>query len=107
MGERCVIDETFLGERRGLELKQSIGELLGLVRRNVIVLIAVVGIGIGLSVAYALSRPSIFETSVKVLIESPQIPDELARSTASMPTAGRLQMIEQRLMARAQPGDTD
>ena len=89
-----------MGERRGLEQKQSIGELLAFIRRNLIVLIPVVGIGIGLSVAYALSRPSTFETSAKVLIESPQIPDELARSTASMPTAARLQMIELRLMAR-------
>ena len=59
-----------------MEQKQSIGELLGLVRRNLITLIVVVGLGTAFSVAYALSRPSIYETSAKVLIESQQIPDE-------------------------------
>ena len=83
-----------------MEQNQSIRELLALVRRHLIGLIGIVGLGSAAAVGYALSRPSIYETSAKVLIESQQIPDEMARSTVNLSTAARLQLIEQRLMAR-------
>jgi len=56
--------------------------------------------GSGSSIYFALGRQSLYETSAKVLIESQQIPDDLARSTVNLTTSERLQLIEQRLMAR-------
>ena len=88
------------GERRTDGTESSIRELLALVRRHLIGLIGIVGFGSAAAVGYALSRPSIYETSAKVLIESQQIPDEMARSTVNLSAAARLQLIEQRLMAR-------
>lgn len=54
-------------------------------------------IGIGLS----LTLPSRYAASAQLLVESPQIPDELAASTVSASTTERLQIIEQRLLTRA------
>ena len=39
--------------------------------------------------------------TARLLVESPQIPDELAASTVSASTTERLQIIEQRLLTRA------
>lgn len=79
---------------------QMIKELLRAIRRHTVVILAVVGLGIVASIYYALGRQSLYETSAKVLIESQQIPDNLARSTVNLTTAERLQLIEQKLMAR-------
>jgi uncharacterized protein involved in exopolysaccharide biosynthesis len=83
-----------------MDQAQSIGDLLSLLRRRWLVIVALGGLGTAAAVGYAMSRPSVYETSAKVLIESQQIPDELARSTVTLSTATRLQLIEQRLMAR-------
>lgn len=83
-----------------MEKKQSIDELLGFVRRNLIAMVAVAAVGTALSVAFAFTRPPVYEASATVLIESQQIPDEMARSTVNVPAAARLRMIEQRLLGR-------
>lgn len=80
--------------------EQMIGELWQLARRRWLVVAGIVGLGTLAASGFALTRPSVYETAAKVLIESQQIPDELARSTVTLSTAARLQMIEQRLMAR-------
>jgi uncharacterized protein involved in exopolysaccharide biosynthesis len=90
--------EAFGRAQGRMEQTQSIGELLGLVRRHLIGVIGIVGLGSAAAVGYALSLPSVYETSAKVLIESQQIPDEMARSTVNLSTAARLQLIEQRVM---------
>ena len=54
-------------------------------------------IGVGLS----LTLPSRYAATARLLVESPQIPDELAASTVSASTTERLQIIEQRLLTRA------
>ncbi len=79
---------------------QMIKEFLRAMRRHAIVILAVVGLGVVGSIYFALGRQSLYETSAKVLIESQQIPDDLARSTVNLTTSERLQLIEQRLMAR-------
>ncbi len=48
--------------------------------------------------AYVL--PPVYEAEAKILVESQQIPDELARSTVRSSAAERLQLIEQQLMTR-------
>jgi len=54
---------------------------------------------VGIAVASIL--PPIFRSSAAILVESPQIPDELARSTVPVNPIEQIQIIEQRLMTRA------
>ncbi|WP_289042500.1 lipopolysaccharide biosynthesis [uncultured Aliiroseovarius sp.] len=49
----------------------------------------------------ALTLPPSFVSRMTLIVESPQIPDELAASTARTPAQEQLQVVEQRLMTRA------
>lgn len=53
------------------------------------------------SVIMAMSLPPAFVSRMILIVESPQIPDDLAASTASTPAQEQLQIVEQRLMTRA------
>src|SRR5690625_1285522 len=73
--------------------------LRAIVRRLwLVLLIFVVGSGLAVSSAYLL--PPVFESSAKILVESQQIPQDLAQSTVPQGAAERLTLIEQRLMTR-------
>ncbi|MEX0340904.1 MAG: GumC family protein [Arenibacterium sp.] len=52
------------------------------------------------SVIVAVTLPPAYESRTRLLIEAPQIPDELAPSTVRLPGQERLQIIEQRLLTR-------
>ncbi|MXQ06422.1 lipopolysaccharide biosynthesis [Alphaproteobacteria bacterium GH1-50] len=54
-------------------------------------------VGVGLS----LTLPPSYRATTSLLVESPQIPDELAASTVQLPSQEQLEIIEQRLMRRA------
>jgi polysaccharide chain length determinant protein (PEP-CTERM system associated) len=58
-------------------------------------LIGVLGAGF---IAYVL--PPVYEAQARILVESQQIPSDLAQSTVTVPAAERLQLIQQRLMTR-------
>lgn len=58
------------------------------------------GLGVSVSVAYAMLKPAVYEAEAKILVESPQIPEDMARSIVSGDAAERLQLIQQRLMTR-------
>ncbi|MBT8460600.1 MAG: lipopolysaccharide biosynthesis, partial [Boseongicola sp.] len=62
---------------------------------TIFVLCSAIGIGL------ALMLPSKYIADATLLVESPQIPDELAASTVRTSPTERLQIIEQRLMTRA------
>jgi len=62
---------------------------------SIFVLCSAIGIGL------ALTLPSRFVASARLLVESAQIPDELAASTVRTAAAEQLQIIEQRLLTRA------
>lgn len=49
----------------------------------------------------AMNLPTTYRTSAQLLVESPQIPDELAASTVQTNAAEQLEIIQQRLMTRA------
>jgi uncharacterized protein involved in exopolysaccharide biosynthesis len=49
----------------------------------------------------ATTLPPAYVSQMKLIVESPQIPDELAASTARTPAQEQLQIVEQRLMTRA------
>ena len=83
-----------------MEQTQAIADFIRILRRRAAILIVVSVLGIAGSVGYALVQPPVYETSAKILIESQQIPSDLARSTVNMSAAERLQLIEQRLTSR-------
>ncbi|CUH49060.1 GumC family protein [Ruegeria atlantica] len=53
------------------------------------------------SVIIAMALPPAYVSSMKLIVESPRIPDELAASTVRTPAPEQLQIIEQRLLTRA------
>ena len=53
------------------------------------------------SVIVAMALPPAYVSSMKLIVESPRIPDELAASTVRTPVPEQLQVIEQRLLTRA------
>ncbi len=52
------------------------------------------------AVLVAVSLPSAYVSQMKLVVESPQIPEELAVSTVRTPALEQLQIIEQRLLTR-------
>lgn len=55
----------------------------------------------GLGAITALKMPETFETSARLLVESPQIPDEMVQSTIRTDATEQLDIIEQKLLTRA------
>ena len=53
------------------------------------------------SIIMAMSIPPAYVSRMTLIVESPQIPDELAASTARTPAQEQLQVLEQKLMTRA------
>jgi polysaccharide chain length determinant protein (PEP-CTERM system associated) len=83
-----------------LDQVQVIKDLFGILRRRAAILLLISAIGIAGAIGYARMQPSVYETSARILVESQQIPNDLARSTVNMSSAERLQLIEQRLTSR-------
>lgn len=54
-----------------------------------------------LSAYAALRLPAVYESTARLLMESPQIPDALAAPTVDIAALEQLQVVEQRLMTRA------
>ena len=68
--------------------------------RRIWIILAVFLLGSVLAVAVAYVLPPVYESTAKILVESQQIPEELAQTTVRASVAERLQLIEQRLMTR-------
>lgn len=56
---------------------------------------------LGLGVITALKTPETYQTSARLLVEAPQIPDSMVASTVQVNAVEQLDIIEQRLMTRA------
>ncbi|WP_275411505.1 Wzz/FepE/Etk N-terminal domain-containing protein [Shimia biformata] len=80
---------------------QSLGEVLGMLRRRVVLWAGVAAIGVLISLFYTLSLPRIYETAAVIQIEQPSI-EEATAGTGNLnaATLQKLQIIEQRVMAR-------
>lgn len=63
-----------------------------------LVLLLVLGTGIGLWLA--LTLPPVFRAEARMIVESEQIPDELAASTVQTAATEQIQIIEQRILTR-------
>lgn len=74
--------------------------LLGALRRRWLLILApiVVGAPLALLVAYVL--PPVYESTARILVESQQIPSDLARSTVTSAAEERINLIQQRLTTR-------
>lgn len=79
---------------------QMIGDLLRMVRRRLWLILAVVAVGLAGTILYAMSRPSVYEAQAKILVEAQLIQTEAPGAAAEDSTARRLQLIQERLMAR-------
>lgn len=78
----------------------SLDDAIDMLRRRASVILMVTVLGCVLSVIFALSQGHIYRSTEVIQFTQPKIADELARSTAEGSSARRLQLIEQRLMAR-------
>lgn len=78
----------------------DIANIIVALRRRIWLMAAITVLGAAGSVAAALSMPPVFRAGAKVLVESQQIPDNLAQSTITAGAAERLRVIEQKLMTR-------
>ena len=75
-------------------------ELLAGLRRRALLIAAIFVVGSALAIAVAYSLPATYSSTAKILVESQQIPSDLARSTVTASAAERLNVIEQVLMTR-------
>ena len=80
---------------------QSVGDFLNMVRRRIVLIIAVVLMGTAFSVWWTLGQPRIYEATAVAQIESPAVRDTGATATGVTSSADhRLRILEQKLMAR-------
>jgi len=70
-----------------------------LMRRIHYVLICLAG-GVAIGVTLAMVLPTVFKASAKLIVESEQIPDELAATTVQTEAVEQLQIIQQRILTR-------
>ncbi|MCF6432744.1 DUF874 domain-containing protein [Leisingera sp. MMG026] len=78
----------------------TLGDFLDMVRRRLFAIACVFVFGCLLSLWFAARQQHEFETAEVLQITQPQIAGELAKSTVEGSSARRMQLIEQRLMAR-------
>ena len=80
---------------------QSFWDVLSMVRRRIVLIIAVIIAGTAFSIWWTLGLPRIYEATAVAEIESPTVADPVAAATgASSPADHRLRILEQKLMAR-------
>jgi len=78
----------------------SIADFLDLLRRRVGLILMVAFLGCLASLWLALSQEQVYSSTEVIQITRPKIAGDLARSTVDGSSARRIQLIEQRLMAR-------
>lgn len=78
----------------------ALREIWSMFRRRLPILIVIGSIGVIGSGFIAYILPPVFQSQARILVESQQIPTELARSTVTASASERLQLIQQRLMTR-------
>ncbi|MGX0976002.1 tyrosine-protein kinase Etk/Wzc [Roseovarius sp. MBR-51] len=79
---------------------QSFPDLMRLLHRKLWLIVLVAVVGAILSIIVALNQPKVFQATAVIQIETPQVGSDLAGQTIATDANHRLQLIEQRLMAR-------
>ena len=78
----------------------SVADFIDMLRRRMWLILVVTMLGCVASVWMALQQQPVYSSTEVIQITRPKIAGELARSTADGSSARRIQLIEQRLMAR-------
>ena len=78
----------------------SVADFIDMLRRRMWLILVVTFLGCVASVWMALQQQPVYSSTEVIQITRPKIAGELARSTADGSSARRIQLIEQRLMAR-------
>jgi uncharacterized protein involved in exopolysaccharide biosynthesis len=73
---------------------------LSLVLRRLPLMLVIVLLGTGVGVSLATLLPPTYVAEARLVIESEQMPDELAASTVRVDASEQLQVIEQRILTR-------
>ncbi len=83
-----------------MEQSLDISKYIDGVRRRlwIVALVFIPGALLATGVAYVL--PPVYESTARILVESPKIPSSLAQSTVTVSASERLQLIQQRILAR-------
>ena len=84
-----------------MESEFHLGEYIAILKRRYIYLILPFIVVLGGSIAVAVLIPPVYQSSGTILIESPQIPDAMIRSTVTSLASERIEIITQRVMTRA------
>jgi polysaccharide chain length determinant protein (PEP-CTERM system associated) len=82
-------------------MKSMVKFYLALIWRRLPAMVLIILLTAGLGVAVAVQSPEVYSTSARLLVEGAEIPDSLAASTVQTDAAEQLDVIEQRLMTRA------
>jgi uncharacterized protein involved in exopolysaccharide biosynthesis len=84
----------------GFDVEEEFGaiDIFGAVRRRKWIGFAIVFVGLCLTVTAALVWPPVYRSIATILIEEPDVPDDLVKSTVSTFADQRLQVIQQRVM---------
>lgn len=75
-------------------------EILSAVKRRLWLMILCVVVITPVGVMTAISLPSVYSSTAKILVEGQQIPDILVRSTVQVSAAERMALLQQRLLTR-------
>lgn len=73
---------------------------LSLVLRRLPLMLVITLLGAGVGVSLAVLLPPTYQAEARLVIESEQMPDELAASTVRVDASEQLQIIEQRILTR-------
>jgi uncharacterized protein involved in exopolysaccharide biosynthesis len=73
-------------------------DVFGAIRRRKWIGLAIVFVGCCAALAAALAWPPTYQSSATILIEEPDVPDDLVKSTVSTFADDRLQLIQQQVM---------
>jgi polysaccharide biosynthesis transport protein len=73
-------------------------DILGALRRRKWIGLAVAVVGVVTTIGIVMSLPAIYKSTATILIEEPDVPQDLVKSTVSTYANDRLQIIQQRVM---------
>jgi uncharacterized protein involved in exopolysaccharide biosynthesis len=78
----------------------TLDDIIAILRRRWLLIVAPLLVGVPIAVAIALMLPAQYASTARILVESQQIPSNLAQSTVNQSAAERIQLIQQRLLTR-------
>lgn len=104
MGDIAVIESAIVPHNTGAfmeENEKSLRDYLAVLRRRRQSLFGAMATILLVSVSIAFGLPPVYRSTATILIEQPEIPEELVRSTVTSYADQRIQMINQRVMITA------